>query len=51
MDDKTRNLVLLAALSLFCAVVAWISGYFVLGCVFFALGGVAALEIAWDHWH
>jgi hypothetical protein len=27
MDDKTRNLVLLAALSLFCAVVAWISGY------------------------
>jgi hypothetical protein len=51
MDDKTRNLVLLAALSLFCAVVAWISGYFGLGCVFIALGGVAALEIAWDHWH
>jgi hypothetical protein len=50
MDAKTRNLVLLAALSLFCAGVAWISGYFVLGCVFFVLGGVAALGIAERYW-
>jgi hypothetical protein len=50
MDAKTRNLVLLGVLSLSCAVVAWVSGYFVLGCIFFALGGVAALEIAWDPW-
>jgi hypothetical protein len=44
MDAKTRNLVLLAALSLFCRVVAWISGYFVLGSIFFVLGVVAALS-------
>jgi hypothetical protein len=51
MDAKTRNLFLLAGLSLFCAGVAWISDYFVLGSVFFAFGGVAALAIARDHWH
>jgi hypothetical protein len=50
MDAKTRNLVLLGGLSLFCAGVAWISGYFVLGSVFVALGGVAGLEIALDQW-
>jgi hypothetical protein len=36
MDAKTRNLALLAAMSLFCAGVAWISDHFVLGSVFFA---------------
>jgi hypothetical protein len=51
MDAKTHNLVLLVGLSLFCAAVAWISDYSVLGSVFFAFGGVAAIEIAWDHWH
>jgi hypothetical protein len=50
MDAKTRLLALLAALSLFCGGVAWISDYFVLGWIFLALGGVAALEIAWDRW-
>jgi hypothetical protein len=50
MDARTRNLALLGGLSLFCGGVAWISGYFVLGCIFIALGGVAALQIAWDHW-
>ena len=48
MDAKTtRDLALLAALSLFCAGVAWISDHLVLGSVFFALG-VAALGIAWE---
>jgi hypothetical protein len=51
MDAKTRNLALLAALSLFCAGVAWSLDYLVLGSVFFVLGGVAALEIVWNHWH
>jgi hypothetical protein len=51
MDAKTRDLALLAALSLLCAGFAWISGYLVLGSVFFVLGGFAALEIAWDYWH
>jgi hypothetical protein len=51
MDAKTHNLVLLVGLSVFCAAVAWISDYSVLGSVFFAFGGVAAIEIAWDHWH
>jgi hypothetical protein len=50
MDAKTRNLVLLGVLSLSCAVVAWISGYFVLGFVFFAFGAVAALGIAERYW-
>jgi hypothetical protein len=31
MNAKTRDLALLAALSLFCAGVAWISDHFVLG--------------------
>jgi hypothetical protein len=51
MDAKTRNLALLASLSLFLAGVAWILGYLVLGFVFLVLAGVAALEIAWDQWH
>jgi hypothetical protein len=50
MDAKTRDLALLVGLSLFCAAVAWISEYCVLGSVFFAFGGVAAIEIAWDRW-
>ena len=49
MDAETRNLALLGGLSLFCAGIAWILGYFVFGCVFIALGGIAALKIAWDH--
>jgi len=44
MDDKTRNLVLLTGLSLFCTVAAWISDYVVLGSVFFALSIVTALS-------
>jgi hypothetical protein len=50
MDAKTRNLGLLAALSLFCAGVALISDHLVLGLVFFVLRGVAAIEIALDQW-
>jgi hypothetical protein len=50
MDAKTRDLALLASLSLFCAGVAWILDYFVLGCVFFALGAAAAVGIAERHW-
>ena len=48
MDAKTRDVALLAALSLFCGGFAWSSGHFILGSVFFALGVVAALEIAWE---
>jgi hypothetical protein len=51
MDAKAQELVLLAALSLFCAGVAWSWDHAILGSVLFALGGVAAVEIAWDHWH
>jgi hypothetical protein len=51
MDAKTRDLALLAALSLFCTGIAWIWGHVILGSVFFALGGVAALGIAQKHWH
>jgi hypothetical protein len=50
MDAKTRNLFLLAGLSLFCAAVAWTSDYSVLGSVFFAFGAVAALGIVERHW-
>ena len=48
MDAKTRDLALLAALSFICTGVAWIWGYIILGSVFFVLGGVAALGIAWE---
>ena len=48
MDAKTRDLALLAAMSLFCAGAAWILDHLVLGSVFFALGLVAALGIVWQ---
>ena len=48
MDAKTRNLALLAALSLFCAIFAWAGDRDIFGSVFFALGVAAALEIAWE---
>jgi hypothetical protein len=50
MDAKTRDLALLAALSFICTGVAWIWGYVILGSVFFALGGVAAIGLAENHW-
>jgi hypothetical protein len=50
MDAKTRDLALLAALSLLCAGVALISDHLVVGLVFFVLGGVAGIEIALDQW-
>jgi hypothetical protein len=43
MDPKTRNLALLACLSLFLAGVAWVEDHAVFGSVFFALGAVAVL--------
>jgi len=47
MDAKTtRGLVLLAALSLFCATVAWSADYAVFTSVFAALGTVAVLGAA-----
>ena len=49
MDAKTtRDLALLAVLSLFCAGFAWILDHLVFGLVFFALDVAAALEIAWE---
>jgi hypothetical protein len=50
MNSKTRDLVLLAAVSFFCTGAAWTSDYPVLGSVFYALGVVAALGIAWEQW-
>jgi len=50
LDAETRDLALIAALSLFCAGFAWILGYVILGSVFFALGVVAALGIAQKYW-
>jgi hypothetical protein len=50
MDAKTRDLALLAALSLFCAGFAWILDHFVLGSVFFAFGAVAVLGIVERRW-
>ena len=46
MDAKTRDLVLLAALSLFCATVAWSADYAVFASVFVALTAVAVLRAA-----
>jgi len=48
MDAKTRDLVLLAAVSLFCTGVAWIFDYVVLGSVFYGLGITAVLGAAWE---
>jgi hypothetical protein len=50
MNAKTRNLALLAALSLFCAGVAIISDHPVLSLSLFVFGGVAATEIVLDQW-
>jgi hypothetical protein len=46
MDAKTRNLALLAALSLFLAGFAWAGDCGVFGSVFSALGTVAVLGAA-----
>ena len=51
MDAKTRDLALLAVLSLFCGGVAMISDHSVLGWVFFTLGAVAATEMVMDQRH
>jgi hypothetical protein len=50
MDAKTRDLALLAAASFFCAGAAWIADHVVFGSVFFVLGVVAILDIAWEQW-
>ena len=47
---KRATFALLAALSLFCAGIAWILGHLVLGSVLFALGVVAALGLAQTEW-
>ncbi len=50
MDAKPRELVVLAALALLCALFAWTSGHLVWGAVFFALGAGAVLGAALTHW-
>jgi hypothetical protein len=50
MDARTRNLALLAGLSLVCAAVALISDHLAMGLIFFVLGGAAGIEIALDQW-
>jgi hypothetical protein len=49
MDAKTRDLALLAALSLFCAGIAWIMDHAVFGSAFFALGVVGIFGAADRH--
>jgi hypothetical protein len=46
MDAKTRDLALLAFLSLFCAIFAWAGNRVLFGSAFFALGVVAMLGAA-----
>jgi hypothetical protein len=48
MDAETRDLALLAALSLFCAIFAWAGDRDIFGSVFFAFGVAATLGIAWE---
>jgi hypothetical protein len=49
MDGKTSDLVMLAALSLFCACLAWSWGHRVFALVFFTLCIVAVLGAAREH--
>ena len=50
MDAKARDLALLGALSLFCAIFAWAFERDVLGSVFFALGVVGILGATYRQW-
>jgi hypothetical protein len=50
MDAKSRDLVLLTALSLSCAGFAWSWGHVISGSVFFVLGVAAVLGIAERRW-
>ena len=49
MDAKVRDLTLLGALSLFCAMVTWAEDRDILGSAFFALGLVAIWGAALPH--
>jgi hypothetical protein len=49
-DIKTRDLALLAALALICAVFAWSGGHLIWGSIFFAFGAIAVLGAAQRHW-
>jgi hypothetical protein len=50
MDPKTRNLILLAALSPFCACVAFTLDQLVLCCMFLAPSVAALVWIFWEDW-
>jgi hypothetical protein len=50
MDAKTRDLVVLAALALICALFAWSGGHLVWASIFYALGAGAVLGAAVRHW-
>jgi hypothetical protein len=47
MDAKSRDLALLAALSVFCAIFTWAEDRDIFGSLFFALGVVAILGAAY----
>jgi len=47
MDAKTRELALLAALSVLCAMFTWAGDRDVVGSLFFALGAVAVVGAAY----
>ena len=50
MDVETRDLVLFAALSLFCAGFAWTVDHAVFSAVFLVLGVAAIIEVAERYW-
>jgi len=50
MDAKALDLALFAALSLFCAGVAWIVDHPIFSSIFFVLGGVAIVGAIETHW-
>jgi hypothetical protein len=50
MDAKARDLALLGAVSLFCAIFAWAFDRDVWGSVFFALGVIGILGAAYRRW-
>jgi len=50
MDAETRDLALFAALSLFCAGVAWTVDHVIFSSVFFVLGVAAIVGAIEAHW-
>ena len=50
MDAKERDLALFAALSLFCAGIAWTVDHVIFSSIFFVLGVAAIVGVVESHW-